>query len=235
MKLTPPYKFGAVTLGARLAMVIGAALLLAFLAWYGLRGWTPSKTDYPVQGIDVSHHQGEIDWAAVKADGADFAYIKATEGADMRDDRFATNWKHAAESGVRRGAYHFFTLCRLARDQATNFITTVPRDPAALPPVVDLEFGGNCKERPDRAVLLAEIATFIKMVEAHAEKPVMLYVTREFENQYQVSAAIRRPLWLRSIMLTPSYGSHPWVMWQASSFARVDGIDGRVDWNVLRP
>jgi lysozyme len=205
-------------LTTRLALGLAILLLAMLLVWQGLRGWAPSRADYPVQGIDVSHHQGKIDWPRVKAHGVDFAYLKATEAA-----------------GVRRGAYHFFTLCRLARDQATNFITTVPRDRQALPPVIDLEFGGNCKDRPDRKVLLAEVATFIKMVESHAEKPVMLYVTREFENAYQVSAAFRRPLWLRSMLLTPSYGSHPWVMWQGSSFARVDGIEGRVDWNVLKP
>jgi lysozyme len=222
-------------LTTRLALGLAILLLAMLLVWQGLRGWAPSRADYPVQGIDVSHHQGKIDWPRVKAHGVDFAYLKATEGADFRDERFAENWQNAQAAGVRRGAYHFFTLCRLARDQATNFITTVPRDRQALPPVIDLEFGGNCKDRPDRKVLLAEVATFIKMVESHAEKPVMLYVTREFENAYQVSAAFRRPLWLRSMLLTPSYGSHPWVMWQGSSFARVDGIEGRVDWNVLKP
>jgi lysozyme len=63
----------------------------------------------------------------------------------------------------------------------------------------------------------------------------VLYVTREFDDHYQVSDAIDRQLWLRSLILEPRYGARPWVMWQASSFRRVPGIEGRVDWNVVRP
>ena len=209
-----------------------ALLLIALIIGYGLR-WTPSRADYPVQGIDVSHHNGQIIWPSVKAAGASFAYIKATEGADNRDPRFAENWAGATKAQVRRGAYHFYTLCRLASDQATNFIAQVPRDDAALPPVVDLEFGGNCTERPARDVLLAELATFIRMIEAHTGQTAILYITREFDSEYRVSEAVDRPLWLRSLVLPPAYGARPWVMWQASSFRHIDGLEGRVDWNVV--
>ena len=214
-----------------LTLLLGLAALLYIYA----RQWAPPRGSYPVQGIDVSHHQGVIDWPLVKADGVDFAYIKASEGADFRDSRFTANWRESKAAGLDRGAYHFFTLCRLARDQAENFIALVPRDKAALPHALDLEFGGNCAARPARDVVIAEIATFIQMVEAHSEKPVMLYITKEFEAEYRVSEAIDRPLWLRNILFPPDYASHPWVMWQASNMRSVDGIGGQVDWNVVRP
>lgn len=212
-----------------------AGAIVAGGGWYAFTHWSPPRETYPTQGIDVSHHQGKIDWRAVRAAGADFAYIKASEGGDLRDDRFAENWRTANEAGVKRGAYHFFTLCKPGRDQATNFIAMVPREAEALPPALDLEFGGNCANRPARDALLAEIATFIEMVEAHSEKPVMLYMTREFEDQYKVSEAVDRPLWLRSIYFEPGYGAHPWVMWQANPRRSVDGVEGPVDWNVVRP
>jgi lysozyme len=216
-------------------LIVGGFLLLALALWMIARSWHPSDADYPVQGIDVSHHQGTINWNEARADGVNFAYLKASEGADLRDPLFAENWDGTAKAGVRRGAYHFFTLCRLARDQATNFISVVPREAGALPPALDLEFGGNCSSRPSRAVLLAELAVFIKMVEAHSEQPVVLYLTKEFDEQYQISSSINRPLWLRSLFFPPVYGNHPWVMWQASNLRSVDGISGRVDWNVVRP
>src|SRR3954470_16000189 len=75
-------------------------------------GWHPSERHYPSQGIDVSHHQGHIAWAKLPRQGVDFAYIKATEGADYVDRRFSINWRAAHAVGIRRGAYHFFTLCR---------------------------------------------------------------------------------------------------------------------------
>lgn len=211
-----------------LAAVAGAAL------WWFATGWAPARDRWPVQGVDVSHRQGTVDWPRVRAAGADFAYLKASEGGNHRDTRFAENWAGAAQAGVRRGAYHFFTLCAPGRDQATNFIALVPREADALPPAIDLEFGGNCAKRPDRDALLAELETFIEMVEAHSEKPVILYLTREFDESYRVSEAIDRPLWLRRMFLEPNYGAHPWVMWQAHARRRVDGIEGPADWNVLR-
>ncbi len=213
---------------------VSGIAVLALLAFFFARSWTPSRENYPVQGVDVSHHQGAIDWNRVRADGVDFAYIKATEGADMRDARFNENWRGSEQAGIKRGAYHFFTLCRLARDQAENFIALVPRDEDALPYALDLEFGGNCSARPARGVVISEIATFIQMVEAHSEKPMVIYMTKEFEDQYKVSEAIDRSLWLRSIFFPPDYATHPWVMWQANNQRAVNGISGSVDWNVVR-
>jgi lysozyme len=62
-------------------------------------------------GIDVSHHQGVIDWERVANDGISFAYMKATEGNEFVDERFADNWRGAANAGLDRGAYHYFPLC----------------------------------------------------------------------------------------------------------------------------
>ena len=219
----------------KLASLIIALALLAGLGWLGVSRWTPGRETYPVQGVDVSRIQGEIDWNAVHSAGADFAYIKASEGSDLRDDRFAGNWAGTADAGLKRGAYHFFSLCRTGRAQATNFIAMVPREDEALPPAAVLALVGNCELRPSRDRLLAEVATFIQMVEAHSEKPIMIQVTRDFESRYRISEAINRPLWLRSTGLKPGYGAHDWVMWQASRMHRMEGIDGPVDWNVVRP
>lgn len=218
---------------------IAAALLLIAAIGLGLwqyaLHWRPSESRYPRQGIDVSHHQGAIDWPALPAQQVDFAYIKAIEGGDHRDRRFAENWAAAGRVGIARGAYHFFTLCRSGADQAANFITTVPLDVNALPPVIDLEFGGNCAARPSTAVLITELAAFIRPVEARFGKPVTLYLTREFDAAYGLSKRVQRPLWLRRLVLEPNWGARPWSIWQASSFRRVRGIAGRVDWNVMRP
>jgi len=218
----------------RVALACLLLALLLFGTWRYALDWHPPERDYPAQGIDVSHHQGRIDWLAVKGEGVDFAYIKATEGGDHRDRRFAENWRGTAAAGIRRGAYHFFTLCRPGADQAANFIAAVPAEPGALPPAVDLEQLGNCARRLPLEAFHAELATFIRTVEAHYRKPVLLYLTADFDRAYQVSARVRRPLWLRSIVFEPRFGARPWHMWQASSFRRIDGIRGSVDWNVAR-
>jgi lysozyme len=219
----------------RICYGIVAVALLALALWIYAGHWTPSRSTYPLQGIDVSADQGEIDWRKVRADGADFAYIKASEGANIRDALFASNWDNTREAGLRRGAVHEFTLCRLARDQATNFIATVPREANMLPAAMTLTFSETCTAQPDRKVLLTEIALFIEMVEAHTGKAMILYLSKDFEEAYQISSAVDRSLWLRRMVLPPDYGSHPWVIWQASHRKQIDGISRPVNWNVVQP
>src|SRR3954454_25178732 len=91
-------------------------------------GWHPSERRYPYQGVDVSHHQGHIAWAKLPSQGVDFAYIKATEGADHVDGRFSINWRAAHRAGIHRGPNHLFRLCGIGRAQADNFGLLVPFD-----------------------------------------------------------------------------------------------------------
>ncbi len=218
------------TLGRALAVIVAILLLL----WLGLRTWHPGRSTYPQQGVDVSEAQGEIDWSKVRSDGSDFAYITATSGDADRDAQFAENWRTSAAAGIKRGAVHHYRLCKLAAEQATNFISTVPREAYELPAVVDLDNDPTCPNPPSRTVVVQELAIFIKAVEAHTEKPMILRVSRAFENEFAVSRAINRPLWLSSFLFAPSYGERPWVMWRANGSRTVDGIAGSVGWSVVR-
>jgi lysozyme len=213
---------------------VALTAMLVVGAWFYAIQWHPSERSYPTQGIDVSHHQGRIDWSLLPGQGVDFAYIKASEGGDYRDSRFAENWREAGRAGIARGAYHYFTFCRSGADQAANFIATVPAGQPMLPPVVDVEMGGNCDTLPSKAALLGELVLFIRRVEAHFGQPVTLYMTRECDTAYGIGAHIPRRLWLRRLVLEPNWGARPWSIWQASNFRQLRGIEGRVDWNVVR-
>jgi lysozyme len=214
--------------------VVAALILSCFVAaavfWYFMP-FSPDRQKYPVRGIDVSHHQRVIDWKRVAADDVAFAMIKATEGGDHIDDLFVTNLAKAREAGLAVGAYHFFTFCRPGADQARNFIATVPRDPRLLPPVVDVEFHGNCPRRPTPEELRAELTAFLGLVEAHFSKPAVIYATDEAANYYR-SIIPHRLRWVRSLALHP--GHDDWVYWQYDDKGRVDGIEGDVDLNVLQ-
>lgn len=119
-------------------------------------------------------------------------------------------------------------------EQAANFIHVVPRERGALPPAIDLEFLGNCDQPVSVAAFQHELDLFIRLVELRYRQPVILYLTDEFDRSYQVSKRFDRPLWLRNIMREPQFGARAWTLWQASSFRRLPGIAGRVDWNVER-
>ncbi|MBA5777959.1 lysozyme [Stappia sp. F7233] len=189
-------------------------------------------------GIDVSHHQGEIDWHAVESDGVAFAYMKATEGGDFCDPRFAENWQGARIAGVPRGAYHVFSYRRPGIVQAENFIGTVPTAMlATLPPALDLEILGSEDDLPTRAELLAEIRAWLTVVEAQAGRPAMIYTTRDFHRRYLQGTDIAeggtaRPLWLRSIGTEPDFCAD-WTIWQFDDKGQVKGIDAHVDRNRI--
>lgn len=208
---------------------LGSLAAFAGLWWFG--GYAPDRGRYPVRGLDVSHHQGPIDWIAVARDDVAFVYVKASEGGNHRDSRFAENWRGARRAGLAVGAYHYFTFCRAGRDQAANFLAAVPSLPDALPPAVDLEFGGNCGARPDGVAMRRELDAFLAPVEARAGRRAVLYVTPEFLAAYG-SVLPRRPMWRRSLLFPP-LGRPQWALWQYHNRGRVAGVGGPVDLNAF--
>lgn len=218
----------------RLGAVVLALALGAFVLWRVIGGWAPSREEYPVQGIVVDASNGKPTWSMLAATGVDFAYLTATESDKKRDPGFAANLEGVREAGIRYGALHKFDICRLASDQATLFITTVPRSPNALPPAVLLDYSETCSSKPDRALILSEVSTFLSQIEAHSGTQAVLLLAEDFEEQYRISAAIDRNVWLERTWLLPDYAAKPWVMWTANPSRRIDGIEGRVRWVVVR-
>lgn len=213
------------------AVSILLACVLAAGGYLYFMGYSPDRSSYPVRGIDVSNHQGAIDWPRVAAADVAFAIIKATEGGDFVDKSFARNLEGARSAGLAAGAYHFFTFCRPGADQAANFIATVPRDRPLLPPVVDIEFGGNCPDRPSSEKFAAELKAFLDPVEAAFGKPAIVYAIGEAADAYGGVIPDRRR-WVRSLAMHP--GHEDWLYWQYHNKGRVDGIEGNVDLNVLQ-
>lgn len=213
-----------------------AAGATGWMLWKGLI-WLnmPGFRHYPVQGLDVSAHQGKIDWKRVAQGPWSFVYLKASEGGDFRDPAFAANWQASQGTGLLRGAYHFFTFCRSGAEQAANFIQMVPAEAEMLPPVADLEFGGNCSKRPKQAELMRELGVFLDALEKHYRRRPVLYVTDTFAKTYLAHGELAAyPLWVRDIVREPAeFNGRIWQLWQFSNRGRVPGIQGFVDQNVF--
>lgn len=222
-------------LSLRIALAVGVLALVAIAAAPFLypRIETARLWD-DVIGVDVSNHQGNIDWKALADDDISFAYIKASEGGDFRDARFQQNWDGAKAADIPRGAYHFFTQCRPGREQAQNFIAVVPRDSSALPPVVDAEHMGPCRQGPAMPDIVAELTEFIAIVEAHYGKRPILYITPEFDAAYLAGRFETERFWVRSILVPPSVRKDSWIIWQYHNMGRRNGVVGPVDLNAFR-
>ncbi len=178
---------------------IVAIIICSLVAAY-FGGWwipnNPSLAVYPVRGIDISHHQGKIDWKAVATSGISFAFIKASEGSDFQDERFLKNLREATQAGIPCGAYHFFTLKASGLSQAQNFIRTVPKNLLRLPPVVDLETWGDTSSSSIQNFQL-ELNTFMEELrKAYGTEPI-LYTSSDYMQVYLKAYSIKR-LWLRA-------------------------------------
>ena len=219
----------------RIAALAALLLLAAGVALWWAARWTPPRDRYPLQGVTIDAGNGVVHWGSIKAAGADFGYIFATDGDSGVDANYARNMATAREAGIRTGPIHRYSLCRLATDQAANFIRHVPRRADALPAVVWLDYDDRCADRPTRALLLSELATFLAQIEAHMGKRSLIAPGPNFEADYRVTSGIARTTWLRRDFFPPDYGAHPWAMWQANNYVRLAGADGTVGWNVVRP
>ena len=196
------------------------------------RAFAPRLSRYPIRGLDVSHHQGDIDWPRVKESGLTFAFIKATEGADFRDTRFVENWARANAAGLVTGAYHFFTFCASGESQAKHFLGVVAQLEHALPLGVDVEFTGNCKSWESILGIQSELRTFVERVEAARGEKLLLYTVFDQFEELVPKELYAHTLWIRSSWGEPKL-SLPWLFWQFSDSGEVPGIRGPVDLDVF--
>ncbi len=199
----------------------------------------PTPEDYAVHGIDISKYQGDIDWVAARRGGVAFAWIKATEGGDHADHRFLDNWYGAKAAGVPRGAYHFYYFCRPVHEQVDWVFKNVPKDPTALPLVLDMEWNAHsktCRIRPPRSEIVRDMKYFLDEVEKHYGKRPVIYSSVDFHRDRMVGAFKDEQFWLRSVASYPNHiytDRDDWYFWQYTAEGDVPGIDGNVDRNVF--
>lgn len=208
--------------------------LLFALSPHGGRqiGDVPSPTAPALWGLDVSHHQKEIDWEQVSRQGAaDFVFVKATEGADFVDSLFAYNWQALDRYGIRRGAYHFFRAYGCGDAQAAHFLSQVQMKPGDLVPVLDIEVLDGI----DPDAMLKEAKIWLQTVEkALGAKPIV-YSNQYFYERFLSGHLDGYPLWLaRYSEQCPSLaGGKVWHFWQFSNSGCIDGISRKVDLNFF--
>lgn len=191
-----------------------------------------------LRGIDVSHHQGDISWPRVRADGIDAAILKATEATSWTDPNWHPNISQARRALPRVSAYHYARPASSPpRDQAVHFLTTVDGQHRKLPLALDLEEHGGMTRRQLTSWTLGFLA---ELRQADDRKP-LLYLSPAFYDQHldpSVSWSDHAHLWVahwqvKSPRVPP--GWERWAVWQHTSRGRVDGIDGRVDLDWIDP
>lgn len=218
-----------------LMLIIGVVCLLLGrgVLWFNM----PRKSQYAVRGVDVSHYQGDIDWAVLSAQNVQFAFIKATEGSGTVDECFAKNWNAARETGIAVGAYHFFSFDSLANTQAQNFISNVPVEKDALPPVIDLEFYRS-SDLPEKAEVQESLRLMLALFKEHYGKTPIIYTTNACYEEYLADSGLSYTLWIRSIFSQPvGEPAEMWRLWQYNPRGILKGYSGAeqfIDLNLYR-
>lgn len=189
---------------------------------------------YSVYGIDISHHQGEINWKRLKKGNPEeppisFVYIKATEGCDHTDTRFEKNWSAAKNSGYPRGAYHYFGSVSSGERQAKAFISKVKLEPGDLPPMVDVE-----EEPKNAAAYREELKKFISILEEHYKVKPIIYTYKKFHERHIDNVHFEGyPLWIARYNVADPGITDKWTIWQCTENGRLPGINHKVDINVF--
>ncbi len=203
---------------------------------YGMEGYGVClPCGFAVHGIDISHHQGAIDWGRLAAQRAGrfpirFIFMKATEGGDHADDAFRQNFDSAGRYGFIRGAYHYFIPQTDPRKQADFFINTVKLRQGDLPPVLDVETTG----RKGKRELQRAVKVWLERVEAHYGVKPILYTSYKFRMRYLDAPDFDAyPYWIAHYYVdSVRYGGR-WHFWQHTDRGDVPGIAERVDLDVF--
>lgn len=216
-----------------LCFLLAATLLTwaAYAAWVNFRS-TPPYVDrevFPIGGIDISAHNGKINFNEVASDGVEFVWIKATEGADFRDKRFSVNHKRAGAAGLKRGAYHFFRFDKDGVEQAINLLEAVGDRKLEIGVAIDIESSGNPEDIDDN-LIKERIAAMVDYLNLRGLAPT-LYCNKTDYYRYLADSFPGNSLWICSFSSDPI--AAPWTFWQHNHKGSVRGVKGDVDLNVF--
>lgn len=192
-----------------------------------------------MQGIDVSNNNGAVNWAKAKADGVDFAWVKATEGRTFNDSHLLDNLFGARKVGINVGAYHYAQpASNSAESEADHFLRAYRAHPGDLLPVLDFEVPGGMSPR----AMSAWAARWMDLVQQGLHVEAVLYTYPYFLRDKMDAGMLRgRKLWYADYTGTPGkfkYASFAKgldiVAQQYTSSGHVNGVNGRVDMNYAK-
>lgn len=181
-----------------------------------------------LEGIDVSHYQGAINWKAVAATGEIcYAYVKATEGESLVDRMYRRNIVEARKAGLKVGSYHFYRPNVSWKKQVANMTKNVRAKEQDLVPIVDIEVRGRVSDEK----FIRDLKQFIHAIEKHYGCKPLLYTYHNFYNKYLMSHFYGYD-WMiaryREDAPTLNDGED-YIMWQYTASGSINGVSGDVD------
>lgn len=203
--------------------------------------YVENGVDTGTKGIDVSKHQGNIDWVKVKNDGVEFAIIRLgyrgyEVGNVLIDEKFHQNMRGAIAAGVKVGVYFYSQAITVqeALDEAAFVLENIKNYDITYPVVFDMEEvtediarmnGLTTAQRTDFTI------AFCDEVEKAGYTPMIYGGIKWLVEMVDMSRLVKYDKWFAQFYKTPFF-PYDLQMWQYTSSGKVDGIAGNVDINI---
>ncbi len=218
-------------------VVTGTQIIQGVTYNFGTDGAIATTVNGSTFGIDVSRHNGTIDWKAVKASGVDYVIIRcgyrgSLTGALIEDQSFRTNIKGATAAGLKVGVYVFSQAINEveAVKEASLAVSLVKGYNLTYPIFIDTESSGGRADKIDRATRTAVVNAFCQTVASAGYKPGIYASKTWFEDKLNMGAIGNYKIWLAQYSTAPTYKGR-YDMWQYSSKGTISGISTKVDLN----
>lgn len=204
-----------------------------------------------VYGIDVSHFQKDINWndlalycdrnGNVHTKGAEeriymqpvfFAYIKATEGATIRDEMFSVRMTEAERHGIVKGAYHFLRLGSSVESQLKNFLELATWTHGDLPPALDIEIEAEIKKY-GVGKLQSMALEWLEGVESKMGVQPIIYTRENIRNKYLSDSKFKKYQFWIAKYSSKRPEKMDWQIWQQTEKGDINGYEGNIDINIF--
>lgn len=217
--------------------VTGAQIIQGVTYNFGADGAIATTVNGSTFGIDVSRHNGTIDWNAVKASGVDYVIIRcgyrgSSTGVLIEDQNFRTNIKGATAAGLKVGVYVFSQAVNEveAVKEASLAVSLVKGYNLTYPIFIDTESSGGRADKIDKATRTAVVNAFCQTVASAGYKPGIYASKTWLEGRLNMGAIGNYKIWLAQYAPAPTYKGR-YDMWQYTSKGTINGIKGNVDLN----
>ena len=179
-------------------------------------------------GLDISHHQGYIEWDSVATSKhpIQFIFIRATNGTRILDREFHRNWEESRGKSFLRGVYHYYRPSQNSTNQFNFFKSHVYLRKGDLPPVLDME--ENSWFGKDN--LLRGVKNWLALAEKHYGVKPIIYTNRDFYLRYFNTKDFKPyHFWIAAYSGRHRVANIPWTFHQFTEEIYVKGIEGKVD------
>ncbi len=215
--------------------------IIATILFFILFGSTPARAQFArfyvqcedtcrhIHGIDLSHYQGDVGWDVLGENTkVNYVYLKATEGGNKVDDRYARNIRLARQNGLFVGSYHYFRPATPLRAQFENFTAQCRPDQQDLIPMIDIETRGGLTAD----AFLDSLKTFLVMIEDYYRVKPLIYTGANFYDKYLSWGMLRE----YKLMIAQYTDFEPMLVdnrsatiWQYTGHGALRGVSGNID------